>query len=189
MLVIVLGLLLWTIPHVFKAAAPAQHAQLVGQVGEGPVKGGVALLTLGAIGLMIWGYAIEGGAGQVYFPPAWGWHLNNLLMIFSLILLGAGHMKSNIRQVIRHPMLVAALIWAVAHLAANGTARAVLLFGGLGAWAVLHMILLNRRDGAWVRPPKSPVRKDAIAIVAGVVVYGAVAMIHWKVFGVSPFPG
>lgn len=189
MLVILLGLLLWTVPHVFKAAAPGVHADLVRRVGEGPVKGGVALLLVAAIALMVWGYAIEGGYSHVFTPAAWGWHLNNLLMLLAMILLGAGHMKSNIRQVIRHPMLTAALIWSVAHIAANGTGRAVLLFGGLGAWAVLHMFLLNRRDGAWVRPPKSPVKKDAIAIVAGVVVYGAVAMIHWKAFGLSPFPG
>jgi uncharacterized membrane protein len=110
-------------------------------------------------------------------------------MLFSMILLGAGHMKSNVRRVIRHPMLTAAVLWSVAHIAANGTARAVVLFGGLGLWAILHMVLLNRRDGAWVRPPASPVKKDAIAIVAGTVVYGAVALIHWKVFGLSPFPG
>ncbi|MGF1660234.1 MAG: NnrU family protein [Rubrimonas sp.] len=188
MLVILLGLLLWTIPHVYKAAAPASHAALVGQWGEGPVKIAVTAASVLAIALMVWGYAIEGGYANVFTPPTWGWHLNNLLMLFSMILLGAGHMKSNVRQVIRHPMLTAALIWSVAHILANGTGRAVLLFGGLGAWAVLHMILLNRRDGAWVRPPKSPVKKDAIAIVAGVVVYGAVAMIHWKVFGLSPFP-
>jgi uncharacterized membrane protein len=189
MAVIVLGLLLWTIPHWFKAAAPQRHAELVGRLGEGPVKGGVSLLLVAGIALMVWGYAIEGGYGHVYTPPTWGWHLNNLLMIFAMILLGAGHMKSNIRQVIRHPMLMSAVIWAVAHLAANGTARAVVLFGGLAVWAIVHMLLINRRDGAWVRPPKSPVKKDAIAIVAGLVVYGAVAMIHWKVFGLSPFPG
>jgi uncharacterized membrane protein len=189
MAVLILGLLLWTIAHVFKAAAPASHAELVGRVGEGPVKGGAALLLVGAVLLMIWGYRMDGGGGFIYTPRPWGWHVNNLLMVAAMILLGAGHMKSNIRRVLRHPMLSAVVLWSVAHLLANGTTRAVVLFGGLGLWALLAMALINRRDGEWARPPASPVKKDAIAIVAGLVVYGVVTMIHWKVFGLSPFPG
>jgi uncharacterized membrane protein len=189
MALLLLGVILWTVVHLFKAAAPARRATLAARLGEGPVKGATALLLVLAIVLMAQGYGPAATAGFAYIPPDWGWHLNNLLMVFSMILLGAGHMKSNIRRFVRHPMLTAAVVWAIGHLAANGDWRSIVLFGGLGLWAILAMVFINRRDGAFVAPPESPRSKDFMAIGGGVVVYVAVALIHWFVFGVKPFPG
>jgi uncharacterized membrane protein len=188
LLLLVLGVVLWTVPHLLKAAAPAKRAALAAQYGENAVKGGVALLLVLSIVLMSYGHAWAVGLGSVWFPPVWAVHLNNLLMLVSMILLGAGHMKSNVRRFVRHPMLTSALVWAIAHLVANGEVRSVVLFGGLGIWAVLSMLFINRRDGAFVAPPESPRKKDLIAVAAGTVVFIAVAFVHWKVFGVSPFP-
>lgn len=189
LLVLLIGLGLWTAPHLLKAAAPERRAALAAQYGENAVKGGVALALVLSIFVMGRGYAWAAGSGFVWFPPPWTVHLNNLLMLISMILLGAGHMKSNIRRYVRHPMLTAALVWAVAHLLAKGELRAVLLFGGLAVWAVLAMVFINRRDGAFVPPPESPRKKDAMALVAGAVVFIGVAAAHWYVFGVWPFPG
>ncbi|TVQ55480.1 MAG: hypothetical protein EA355_09790 [Rhodobacteraceae bacterium] len=189
LLVLLLGVALWTVPHLLKAAAPERRAALAAQYGENAVKGGVAVLLVVAILMMSRGYAWSAGLGFLWFPPAWTVHLNNLLMLVSLILLGAGHMKSNIRRFVRHPMLTAALIWALAHLLVRGEPRAVILFGGLAVWSVLSMVFINRRDGAFVPPPESPRKKDAMALVAGTVVFVGVAAAHWYVFGVWPFPG
>lgn len=188
MFLLILGLALWCAAHMFKAYAPAKHAEAVARLGEGPVKGGVAVALVLAIVLMVQGYQ-SAAAAVAYVPPAWGVHANNLLMVFALALTGAGHMKSNIARVLRHPMLTGAALWAVAHLLANGEVRDVILFGGLGVWAVASMVLISRRDGPWTRPPASPVKKDLMTLAGGLVLFIVVGLLHWLVFGVYPFGG
>jgi hypothetical protein len=61
------------------------------------------------------------------------------------------------------------------------------LFGGLLAWAVWEVILINRQT-EWHRPVGPfPVRKEIMAVVGTLIVYGAVAMAHmwlgYPVFG------
>ncbi|MBS0421283.1 MAG: hypothetical protein JSR66_26485 [Proteobacteria bacterium] len=47
--------------------------------------------------------------------------------VFPLIL--AAYVPGRIKSVMKHSMLAAVMFWAVAHLLANGTLAAVLLFG------------------------------------------------------------
>jgi uncharacterized membrane protein len=188
--ILIIGMLLWIVTHDLKAYAPAQRATLDARFGVGPAKGVMALAILGSLLLIVWGWRAMGDdPGFVYAPPSWGVHLNNLIMLFAFILLGAGHAKSNLRRVIRHPMLTAAALWAFSHLLANGEARSVILFGGMLLWSVLAMLWINRRDGAWVRPPESPRRKDLVHLGVSFVIFAVVAAIHPWLFGVSPFPG
>ena len=190
MAILVLGVLLWTAIHLLKPAMPTRRAQLAAQWGERTVKGAAALGLLLSIGLIVIGWQWMYEAGRyVYFPASWAWHLNNLLMLIAFVLLGAGHAKSNIRRFIRHPMLTAVLVWAVAHLIANGELRAVILFSGMFLWAALSILFINRRDGPWIVPPPSPRRTDIIHLVASAVLFVGFALIHPYLFGVSPFPG
>ena len=53
----------------------------------------------------------------------------------------------------RHPQLTAVKIWAVAHLLVNGDLASLVLFGGLLAWAVVEVIVINRSE-VWVRPAR-----------------------------------
>lgn len=189
MAILVLGVLLWMAIHLFKPAMPARRAALAARWGEGPVKGAAALVLVLSIVLIVIGWQwMYAGGSYLYIPPSWGWHLNNLLMLIAFILLGAGHSKSNIRRFVRHPMLTAVLVWAAAHLIANGETRSVILFGGMAVWALLSILFINRRDGKWVVPPPSPRRTDIIHLVVSAVLYIAFALIHPWLFGVSPFP-
>jgi hypothetical protein len=45
-----------------------------------------------------------------------------------------------IKAAVKHPMLLAVKIWALAHLLVNGDLASVLLFGGFLAWAVVDRI-------------------------------------------------
>jgi uncharacterized membrane protein len=190
MAILVLGMLLWIVAHDFKAYAPARRAALGAQIGEGPAKGAVALGIVASLALIVIGWRAAGeDLFVLYVPPTWGVHLNNLLMLLAFVLLGAGHAKSNLRRVIRHPMLTGVAVWAVAHLLANGEARSVALFGGMLVWSTLAMTFINRRDGDWARPPESPRRKDLAHLGVSAALFGVVALLHPWLFGVSPFPG
>ncbi|MEY4698559.1 MAG: hypothetical protein RIT14_2987 [Pseudomonadota bacterium] len=180
MLEIVLGLALWWAAHLFKRVAPDARARM-GNAGRALMS--VAILL--GLALMILGYrGVE--TVDLWYPPAFLTHVNNLLMIFAFYLYAASGMKTRITRVIRHPQLTAVKVWAVAHLLVNGDLASVLLFGGILAWAVVSVIVINRSDRDWARPAAAPMAKEVMAVVGTLVVVGVVMMIHnW--LGVQPW--
>ena len=84
-------------------------------------------------------------------------------------------------------MLAGVKTWALAHLLVNGGVPSFVLFGGLLAWAVIEVIVINRSEPEWVPPEPAPVRKEIMAVVGTVVVFGVIALIHgwlgYPVFG------
>jgi uncharacterized membrane protein len=184
LLLLTLGVGLWIAAHMFKRVAPAQRATLEKGLGEG-AKGIFALLILAGLVLMVIGYR-QATFIPLWTPPIWLGHVNNLLMLFGFYVFGIGMAKGALSQRFRHPMLTGTLIWAVAHLLVRGDAAALILFGGIGAWAVAAMVLINAREPVWTPPARKPGPRDAVAAVVVLVVYGIVGLIHaW--LGVNPF--
>ncbi len=186
MTLLVLGLIVWSLAHFLKPGAPEARAALTRSLGEGPAKGVVALVILAGLVLIIVGYR-RAPYVAVYDPPSWGIHLNNLLMLGAVALLGMGHSKGRARSWLRHPMLTAVVVWAVAHLLVNGDRASLVMFGWLGLWAVGSMLMINAREPAWVRPAPGPVSGDIRLAVITVVVFALIAAVHtW--LGYWPFP-
>lgn len=180
MILLILGLLVFAGSHLFKRLMPDRRAAM-GDRG----KGVVALASLAGIVLMVIGYRAAPYI-EVWSPPAFLRHVNNLLMLVAVYLLGIGTMWGVVRTRLRHPMLGAVKVWALAHLLVNGDLASIVLFGGLLAWAVVDLILINKAVPVWVRPEAGPVRNDLIFAGIAVLVYGAIAFVHsW--LGVSPF--
>ncbi|MBL4915649.1 NnrU family protein [Szabonella alba] len=180
MLVLILGVALWAGAHLFKRAQPARRAAM-GEAG----KGLITVLVLLSVALMIVGYR-----GADFIPlwssPAFLTHLNNLLMLLAFYLYAASGLKTAITRRIRHPQLTAIKTWAVAHLLVNGDLASVILFGGLLAWAVVSVIVINRAQPVWKKPAPAPVSREIMAAVGAVVVMVAVMLIHnW--LGVTPW--
>ena len=90
-------------------------------------------MIVGSIVLMVAGWR-SAAADIVYEPPAWGRHFAMLLMLVAFFLFAFSHGKSNAKRFIRHPQLTAVVVWAIAHLLANGDTRSLTLFGVLGIW-------------------------------------------------------
>ncbi|WP_380057812.1 NnrU family protein [Falsihalocynthiibacter sp. SS001] len=182
MALLILGVALWAFAHFFKRLFPAKRAE----IGD-KAKGGVALALLASIVAMVIGYR---GAEfiPVYTPIPGIGHLNNLLMIPAIFLMGAGSAKGVVASKIRHPMLSGVTVWAVAHLLVNGDVASIILFGGLGLWSLVQMYLINRAEGAWSRPVAGPISKDVRVLIVTFVLYAVIAFIHnW--LGYSPFQG
>jgi uncharacterized membrane protein len=186
MTILVLGLILWTVAHVFKRAAPGMRGALAEAAGAGPTRGVMALLIGLGVLLMIIGYR-RSAFVPVYDPPAWGIHVNNLAMLFAVGLMGAGQSKGRVRSWLRHPMLTGVIVWALAHLLVNGDEASLILFGWLGAWAVVSILLINAREPVWVRPAPGPGSGDIRLVGIAVVIYAVIAAVHaW--LGYWPFP-
>ncbi|AZL58598.1 hypothetical protein EI545_06970 [Tabrizicola piscis] len=180
MALIVLGLALWWGAHLFKRLAPARRAAM-GDAGKGVVTVGI----LAGVVLMVIGYR-GNEAPDLWYPPDFLKHVNNLLMLFAFYLYAASGMKTRITGIIRHPQLTAVKTWAVAHLLVNGDLASVVLFGGILAWAVVEVIVINRAEPRPPAPAPAPMGKEIGALVGAVVVMGLVGLVHgW--LGVRPW--
>ncbi|MDX5383133.1 MAG: NnrU family protein [Rhodobacterales bacterium] len=181
MTLLTLGVILWAAAHFFKRLAPGPRAAM-GDKGKGLVAVAIVVSLL----MMIFGYR---GADfiHVWAPPAWTVHLNNLMMLIAVFVYGMSATKGRLRGKMRHPQLTAVKIWAVAHLLVNGDLASIILFGGMLAWAVASVILINRSE-VWVRPAPGEAKKDILLVVITLVLFGVMTGIHaW--LGVWPFPG
>lgn len=180
MLLLILGVILWAAVHLWKRVAPDHRAQF-GEKGK-------LVVTIGSfvgLALMVVGYrASEGTVFWGRTPAMTG--INNLLVLFAFYLFAASGAKTKITSAIRHPQLTAVCVWAVAHLLVNGDTPSFVLFGGLLAWAVAEMIMINRAEGPRGPYHAVPVKKEVTALIATVVVFVVVAAIH-IFLGYNPF--
>lgn len=183
MIILFAGLALWVAAHFFKRAAPDARASLgaKGQMIMGPV------IILSVV-LMVIGYRAADGA--VFWDRGNGlvW-LNNLLMVLAFYLYAssaAKDVKIWLATKVRHPQLTGFSVWAVAHLLVNGDVASFVLFGGLLIWAQAEIAVINRAAGAWVVPPRAPVKKEIVAVVVTLVVVVVVMAVHFAL-GVQPW--
>lgn len=182
MILLILGLLLWTGAHYFKRLLPEQHAAMGGR---GKIVSAVGIVA--GLVLMIIGYRAAEFI-PVWNPPSFMTHINNLLMLIAFFVYGTSATSGRLRGWTRHPQLIAVKIWVLAHLLVNGDLASIILFGGMLAWAVGSVILINRAEPNWQRPEPGPAKRDIPLVVITVVSFTLVAAIHmW--LGVSPFGG
>lgn len=169
---LILGLLLWSVPHLLKRLAPKMRAGW-GERGKGPL----SLAMLAGIVLMVIGYrSAEGAFFWGRSPAVVG--INNLLMLGSVYLFAASGMKTALARKMRHPMLWGTVLWAAGHLLVNGDVPSFVLFGGIAVWALMSMALINRA-GPWVPPAAKPAKFEAMALAGTLIVYGAIVGVHY----------
>ena len=148
MLMLSAGVGLWAFAHFFKRLFPGLRARM-GRAGRAVI----AVAVLCSLGLMVFGY-LRSETYVLYALPLWSWHLNNILMFIGLVLIDSGKFQGVIRTKVRHPMLLAIVIWASAHLLVNGDLASVILFGGMAIWAVIEMFVISNAEGPWQPPAR-----------------------------------
>lgn len=181
MTLLVFGLLLWSAGHFFKRSLPGIR-QGMGNAG----KGAAAILIFGGLLALIFGYRAAPFL-PIWEPAEWTRHANNLLMLIAVFLFGLGSSKSPLRSKLRHPMLLGTIVWAVAHLMVNGDAASLILFGGIGVWALAEIRVINTNV-----PDYTPYEGGSTAgtirlCVITLVVFAVIAAIHtWLGYPVFP---
>ena len=189
MTLLIAGVVLWSVAHLFPSILPAGRTALVARFGEGPYKGVISLALVASIVLMMVGWRSIVPA-NVYNPPLHGSPIVSALMLLSFILFAAASAPGNIKRFLRHPMLTGMIVWGAAHLLANGESRSIVLFAGLSAWALISIVTINLREGAWKEKPAAvPISKDAMTIVASIALFALVAWGHVFVFNRPAIPG
>jgi uncharacterized membrane protein len=185
---LILGLVIFLGVHSLGMTAPAWRERTVARLGEVPWKGIYSVASLVGFVLIVWGYgAARTDPVVLWHPPVWLRHLALLVMIPAFPLLLAAYLPGQIQNAVKHPMLAAVKVWAVAHLLANGNLTDLLLFGSFLTWAVADRISLRTRTGPPVQGAPPGKANDLIALIGGLALYGAfIGGLHAWLIGVSP---
>ncbi len=178
---LILGLVLFFVPHLIKATP--LRTSLSSQLSENQYKGLVSLVMLVGFVLIIYGKA------RAPFVHIWSGfvplrHLTMLLVLFAFLFLSCSGKTSNLKRVTRHPMLWGVVFWATGHLLVNGDLASILLFGSFLVYSVFAMVMQNRR-GLEKTNEAVPWKFDIVQVIGAVVVYLVVFYFHGFLFGVA----
>jgi uncharacterized membrane protein len=177
MSLLIAGMCLWAVVHLVPSVAPGLKTAWKEKLGEGGYMGSFALLILAAMVLMVLGW--RGTQPSLVYLPDPALRLPSLaLMVLAFLLLGATKRPSRIGRIVRHPQLTGVLVWSLAHLLVNGDNRSLVLFGGFATWTVLEIVLISRREGAWVKPEAPGWGAEAIGAAISLVVMAAFVFAH-----------
>jgi len=184
--VLLLGLVVFFGVHSVSIVNDSWRDRMAAKIGEWPWKGLYALVSIIGFMLIVWGYGLaRHDPVVVYTPPGWLHPVAMVLLVPVFPLLLATYLPGRIQTAAKHPMLAATMLWAFAHLLANGMLADVLLFGAFLVWAVLDRISMKHRTQRPV-PSVPPSRaNDLVAVVGGLTLYAAfVLWLHGWLIGI-----
>jgi uncharacterized membrane protein len=198
LLIVTLGTALFVGMHLIPML-PEWRAALVARVGEGPYKGGFALLSLlGLIGAIV-AYRYTSHAMLWPSPPPIR-AITAILMLMAVFAFAGAKGVPWFKRIVRHPMLWGIGLLGLAHLLSNGDVAGRILFGGLALFGFAWQPLTDRRDAA-VDPAafaetarttsfwpfaKWHARSDPVTlrpVIIGAVVYVLLVLLHPWLFG------
>ena len=188
---LILGLVVFFGVHAISLVALGWRDRMVARVGTGAWRRYYSIAAAVGLYLLVSGYgAARGTDGLLYVTPPAFRYLAALLMLPAFALALASVFRGRISARAKHPLLLATILWSVAHLLTNGATADVLLFGCFLAWSVAVRISLEHRPQ---RPPialPASATNDLIVVVGGLAAYVLVAFwLHARLFGVAPLGG
>lgn len=184
---LIAGLVVWCVVHLIPAVAPAFRQGLVDKMGRQPYRGVAALLLIGAVVLIVLGWRST-PEEYLYVLPLVMRKTAFVLICISLFLIAAAYTASSVKRFIRHPMLTGTFIWAASHLLVNGTTRALVLFGTIGIWSLLEIVLINRRQGVYVKPERPAFNDELKWVFLGAALVIVALLLHPQFAGVPALP-
>ncbi len=210
-------------------AIPSQSALRAGLIARIGRRAYLALFNAVSLGLLAWLIVAAGRAPHVALWDQQPWHrwAINLVMPPAILLgvFGVGTVNPlsfggrrqgfdpehpGVAGFVRHPLLWAFLLWAAAHLLANGDLAHLILFGGFALMAVGGMVAIDARNrrllGAaeWARLARRTSSVPGAALLSGrwrpqdgptlwrvilaLAIWPMLLWLHPMVIGVSPLP-
>lgn len=186
MVMLVLGLALFTGTHLLPSLAPGFRQGWYDRLGRNRYRGLFSLALFLALALIVFGWR-SAQPVFVYLPPSWLRHPAMTLVVLGFLFMVASGRGSRLCRLVRHPQLSGVTLWGVGHLMMNGDSRSLLLFGTLTAWTLVEMIAINRRDGAWEKPAPPGWGGEATTVLITLVVVGVIVYIHPWIAGMPVY--
>jgi uncharacterized membrane protein len=186
MLMLVAGVVLFFVPHSVSIVAPHWRNRMVLMFGEAQWKSIYSVIIAAGVALQVLGFI---GASRtpvvLYAAPPGLRYASFVLMLPVFPLLLATYLPGRILASVKHPMLSAVQLWAVAHLLCDGTLPAVVLFSAFLLWALIDRLSLQRRVPSPIRRAPATRFNDLTAVVLGLALY---ALFLWRlhawIFGI-----
>jgi len=178
--ILVLGAVIFIGTHLIPVLGQSR-ARLVNRLSLNGYKLLFTILSMLGLGLMIWGKA-KAPQAPVWYPPAWGRDAAMAIMLPSIVLLAVAKSPTNIKRLTPHPMMWGFILWALAHLLANGNLASMILFGSIGVYSVIAIVSANQR-GAHPSTMRVPAVRESSGLIFGVLVYFALLYFHPYLFG------
>jgi uncharacterized membrane protein len=186
-----LGLVLFLVVHA-SSMLRGMRKTLIEHLGsKNAYKALYSIFTLAGLLLVVIGFAQYRAAGMtlVWAPPTWGRHIAMLVMLVSFISLAATYVPSNIRSTLKHPLIIAVILWSLAHLLVNGDLGSMALFGSFLVWGIVARISMGRRTrtifvASHLSQPLG-MHNDVVVVIVGVLLYAATLVwLHRLLIGV-----
>ena len=186
---LIAGLVLFLGLHSIRRLAPQWREARIVAMGAGGWKGLYSVLSIAGFVLLIWGYgkARFEPLVMLWIPPPGMRHAAFGLTLLAFLSLAAAFVpRTHIRARFGHPMVLAIILWSIAHLLANGSRHDVLLFGSFLVWSTLLFHASYRSE-----PPKrsgGTWSGTLLALLVGAAAWAGFAYyLHERWIGVTPF--
>jgi uncharacterized membrane protein len=181
------GLAVFFATHFYSAFRSRGEDSLAHRMGRGPYMGLYSLLSLASFAAMVWGYAYLKPWRDVWTPPDWTRWISIVIMIPAMVLIVAAYTPTGyIKKAVRHPMITAVGLWALAHVISNGDLASVILFGAFLIYAVVDRVAVTERGDVGAANVQHPnIFGDLLAVGLGLSLYAILAFYaHYIIFSV-----
>ena len=182
--ILAFGIILWSLVHFVPSLAQPVKKRCINLVGENGYKLSFTVIVIISLGMIVYGWR-HTTPTLVYSLPLWVKPISLMLMVVAFVLFGAANYQTRIKTLIRHPQLISIIVWSIAHLLVNGDNRSIVLFGGMGIWAVLEIIAINRRDGVWIKQTTPGWPQEFKGLSISLIIFVIAVVVHPYIAGVS----
>jgi len=190
MAILVLGLVIFIGVHSIRIVAGPWRAAQIERFGPHAWRGAFSVLSIAGFVLIVYGYGLSRRYPvPIWLPPPSMDHVTALLTAIAFVMIVAAYVPGNhIKRALGQPFVSGVALWAFAHLLANGTLHAILLFGVLLIWALIALRVENRRDRqAGVVYPPGQASRDGLVVVIGLVAWAVFGFwLHGALIGIRP---
>lgn len=183
MAVMIAGLVLFLGIHLVPVSQPLR-TRLVARLGAKPYRAFFSVVAGLGLVLIIAGYWMRPDRVQLFAPFAAARAAAPALVTIAFVLFAAANMKTHIRRIVRHPMLIGLMLWSGVHLLANGDLAGTILFGSFFAYSVVALVSAIARGSVKVFVPT--LKHDVMAVAGGVILSYLTIRFHAVIFGTGP---
>jgi len=191
MIVLIIGLVIFFGMHLVPVTI--LKSSLIERIGEKKYQGIFSIISLVGFIIIIYGFNLidtcnrmmancESDNFYLWDSFEYSKEISFLLMPISIIFIVASQMKSNIKKVVHHPMLIGVLIWSFVHLLSTGDLRSIILFASFGAFSIIDIIFTRKTAEQGI---SFSILNDVVVIVVGLVLYSIILYFHEYVSGLQ----